>query len=82
MDTSQEAMKIANGIHSLIMSENPARGEKCKVDVDGGGDPEVMKHNEAQFGMSRFVYANGKEKGQWIFTVTVKAEYCPFDDDE
>lgn len=83
-----EALKIANGIHELIMSETPdGPGAGLKVAVDGAGEPEVMKNafdhdiaGEAEFTMSRFVYANGKEKGQWIFTVTVKAEYFPFEE--
>lgn len=82
-----EALKIANGIHELIMSENPKRGEKLKVNVDGGGEPEVMKNafdhdiaGEAQFGMSRFVGDASDPKGQWIFTVTVKAEYVRFEE--
>lgn len=86
-----EALKIANGIFELIMSENPKRGEKLKVDVDGGGEPEVMKNafdhdiaGEAQFGMSRFVEVGEgrgtRAVGQWIFTVTVKAEYVHFEE--
>jgi hypothetical protein len=91
MDTTKEAMKIATGLLDLVMSENPKRGEKCKVDVDGGGEPEVMKNafdheicGEAQFGMSRFVDAGeGRDRqplGQWIYTVTVKAEYVRFEE--
>lgn len=82
-----EALKIANGIHELIMSEDAKRGEKLKVDVDGTGEPEVMKNafghdiaGEAEFTMSRFVGDSSDPKGQWIFTVTVKAEYSSFEE--
>jgi len=80
MDTNQKAFDIAFGIQSLIMEENPKRGAKCKVDTDGAGEVENFGTGLAEFGMSKFIdNAAGQPLGQWVYTVTVKAEYVPFE---
>ena len=77
-------MKIATGIHELIMSERPARGEKLKVDVEGGGDPEPINDavgGRVTFAMGRWVDGpDGQPKGRWNFTVTVYATYEAFEE--
>lgn len=85
MDTTKEAMKIATGMLELVMSEKPAGGEKCKVDVEGAGDPEPVEDavgGRATFAMGRWVDGpNGQPKGRWNFTVTVQATYEPFEEE-